>query len=334
MLQSYQPEQGGSSPSAPLFKNAPPANQLGAIVVSGWKLHTALSELQAPAYGLWAYLRGLDKSGSGCAIVGLEQICQALSCKPSTVYRWLKQGLGHWFRSWTNLGANQFRIYYRSITIICCERQINDLGAIAWVKPHELTRSGRKVVSAELETALAQHQAYYALKSKLEGAERDKLKNPSILVYDRSSEFSTGARRSHRFLVIRPDAPEIPHTTIGLLGGRLGICYRAAQNRLSNTWRAKKGFEPLDRLQVMRRFDEQETQAYKRCCAVHNNTQEGFNNLSGTKQAIIAYQGGFCWAGGNIYNPQVELKSSRFQRSRIKQAVARSNALVKQSFGG
>lgn len=299
-----------------------------------FKIQTVLSELKAPCFGLWAIVRGIDKAGSGYAIVALEQICQALSCQPSTVYRWLKDGLGHWFRSWTNLGSNQFRIYYRSITTICCERQINDLGAIAWVQPHELTRSGRKVITAELETALAQHQAYWALKSKLEGLERIRLKNPSILVHDRSSEFSTGAKRSRHYLVIHPDAPEIPHTTIGNISGKLNLSYRATQNRLSNDWRSLKGFQPLDRMQVMRRFDEAETMAYQRCCAVHNTSRVGLNNLSGTKQAIVAYKGGFCWAGGNIYNPQVELKAARFQRSRIKRSVSASNILIKQGLMG
>lgn len=299
-----------------------------------FKIQTVLSELKAPCFGLWAIVRGIDKAGSGYAIVALEQICLALDCQPSTVYRWLKDGLGHWFRSWTNLGSNQFRIYYRSIIPICCERQITDLGAIAWVKAYELTRSGRKVISAELETALAQHQAYYALKSKLEGVERDRLKNPQILVNDRSSEFSTGANRSRRFLVIRPDAPEIPHTTIGNISGKLNLSYRATQNRLSNQWRSEKGFPTLDRLQVLRRFDVQETAAYQRCCAIHHNTQIGLNNLSGTKQAIIAYKGGFCWAGGNIYSSDTELKSSKFQRSRIKRSVSHSNSLIKQGLTG
>jgi hypothetical protein len=237
--------------------------------------------------------------------------------------------MGTWFSKADRLGNNLVRIHYRSLENICKEFSLTELGAVGFVNFGALTRSGRKVVAAELEVAMAQHQAYYATRKKLAGSERDRIQNPAKIVYNRSSALVKGVSRGRRFLVIRHDATQIPHTTIGKLGDRLNRSYSTAQRRLSDQNRIDKGFEPLDRLQVLRRFDEQQTVAYDRFSAFHNPQRLGENpNIPGSRQRIIRYGGDYCWAGGNIYNPQVELKCCKVQRKRIREAVKGSNSMI------
>ena len=293
-----------------------------------FKLHSVLSELKAPCYGLWAFCRGLDVSGVGYVEIALEEICLNLQTKPSTVYRWLKSGWKTWFSDWKNLGKNVFRIYYRSILKVCAENQISDLGAIAFVKPVHLTRSGRKVKAAELEAQLAQHQAYYAAFKSLDKQDAQKL-TKSEKVFSSSSVLSPGASRGRDFFKIRPDAPIVPHTTIETVANRLNKSWGTAQYRLSNQYRNLTGFDSLDRKQILRRFSDRETQAYK--AALQGNFdsgRSGFNPISQTFQKILLIGGVYYWVGGNVYNFQDSLKGNRYERSRIRRACTRANAFT------
>lgn len=298
------------------------------LTSDSFKLHTVLSELKAPCYGLWAFCRGLDVSGVGYVDIALEEICVHLHTKPSTVYRWLKSGWGTWFSDWKNLGTNVFRIFYRSIVKVCAEHQISDPGAIALVSPIHLTRSGRKVKAAELEAQLAQHQAYYAAFKSLDKQDAQKL-TKSEKVFSSSSVLSPGASRGRDFFKIRPDAPIVPHTTIEKVSNRLGKSWGATQHRLSNQYRNSVGFEALDRKQVLRRFSDRETQAYK--AALQGNFdsgRSGFNPISQTFQKILLVGGAYYWVGGNVYDFQDSLKGNRYERSRIRRACSRANALT------
>lgn len=313
MTQSYQIQQESLQPSQGIFKFFP-----------------ILSELKAPCFGLWTYLRGLDRKGSGWLVVDVAIACIHLECAESTFRSWLTSGLGTWFSGYERLEKNQIRIHYRSLEKICKEFALADLGPIGYVSYKALTRSARKIVAAEFEIALAQHQAWYATRKKLEGADRDRIQNPADIVFSRRSALlrQSGVSRSRQFLVIRSDANQIPHTTIEKLSNRLGKSWSTAQRRLSNLNRIEKGFEPLDRCQILRRFSSEESNAYDRFRAFHNSKQLGENSRTGTQQRVIRYGGDYCWAGGNIYNPQVELKMFKAQRSRIKKAVEAVNALL------
>jgi hypothetical protein len=294
-----------------------------------FKLYSVLAELKAPCFGLWSYVRGLDRRGSGWFIVDVAVTCVHLECSESTFRSWLKSGMGVWFIKADRLNKNEVRIHYRSIENLCKEFSLFELGAVGFVSYKALTRSGRKVVAAELEIAMAQHQAYYATRKKLAGSDRDRIQNPAKIVHNRSSALVQGVTRGRRFLVIRHDATQIPHTTIGKLALRLNRSPSTAQRRLSNINRVEKGFEPLDRLQILRRFDEPQTIAYDRFSAFHNSKRLGENpNIPGSRQRVIRYGGDYCWAGGNIYNPQVELKCCKVQRKRIREAVKASNSML------
>ncbi len=300
-----------------------------------YKIHTGIAEPQgtvlapyARSYRLWAFLRGLDVNGSGCVKVGLEAICESLQVKPSTVYEWLRSGLGVWFQYSENLGGNLFYIRYRSLTRICCECQINDLGAIAFVDLKHLSRGGVKATVAELVANLLQHHAYYSAREKVDRSERYKITQPSSIPVP-ASELLAGAK-GQRFTRIAPDANVIPHTTIRNISSSIGRHCRTFQNRMSNSWRESKGLDPIDRTQILRRFSEQETVAYMRCCDVTGKrTRRAENPRSPNEcQAVLNYGGGLYWAGGNVYGATLDLKSSRFERTRIKKAESRTNRLA------
>jgi hypothetical protein len=185
------------------------------------------------------------------------------------------------------------------------------------------------VIVAELEAQLAQHQAYYAAFKSLDKQEARKLTKPSEVYESSTSELLAGEKRGRDFLKIRPDAPIVPHSTILNTANKMGRSWSTAQRRLSNQHRVSKGFDALDRKQVLRRFDEQETQAYKAAVQGHfDSGRLGFNQKSRSMQRIILIGGGYFWMGGNVYDFGETLKSSKFERSRVRRASTRSNALI------
>jgi hypothetical protein len=328
MTQFYHGSIGIAPVSANKFNPVTPPSpkKEGGILVSGYKLHPALSELQAPAYGFWAYLRGLDLCGSGCAIVSLEDVALTFSVHPNTVYKWLKQGLGTWFWRWTNLGANQIRVHYRSIVRIHAELKIQPAECAIVPSPKYLTRSGRKAGVAEIKTIVTHKQAIHAAKKSSNRRERN-LIDGSEYLRSNSSVSSLGDSKNRRYFVLKSDSPNCPHGSIRTMARSVSRAPSTIQNRLSTKFRIKAGLPRLDKIRVVRQLSQTQSQNYRENQrrseheAAHpcsKGSQFFVNPLSNSFQFVKEVGDRLFFLGGNIYDSVLEVRRNRWEKTRIK----------------
>lgn len=297
-----------------------------------YRIYSTLADLQSAEYGLWTYCRGVDVCGSGVVDIDLSAVLIKLRCGKSTFYRWLKHGLGIWFRHYRCIAPGQYRIYYASLSAVCVAFQIDDLGAIADVPIEALSRIGRKVYATELEILKSQHQAHYAATHQGTKADKAQVLDPSDTVDRKTSQFSSGAI-SPKYLKLEPNAPICPHTSIGRIAKLTGRAYSTIQRRLSNQWRTEKGFKPLPRLRVVRKLNPYQSESY-----LYNQKRESLvgqefelnarsanwliNPKSMSYQFIRNLGDGLYFLGGNIYQASIKLRGCRWTRRKVKLAMA------------
>ena len=306
----YQADRGYSNPSIERFK-----------------LHPTLSELKAPQYGLWAFCRGLDKAGSGFAVVRLEEVASIFGIHPGTVYRWLKSGMGTWWHDWCNLGAAQIRIQYKAIARIHIEQQLKP-GECAIVPIQYLSRAGRKAAVAEIKAIVAHKQAIFSAKRSSNRRERNCI-DASESFRSNSSDSLAGASKSRRFLILNANAPNCPHGSLKSMSRQLGRSVRCLQNRLSNHWRIKKGLPRLDRTRIIRELSPIQKANYLENKRRHQYQGDHpleigpdffVNPLSQSAQFVRQLGDRFYFLGGNVYDSPLEVRANRYEKARIRWA--------------
>jgi hypothetical protein len=176
-----------------------------------FRFFAAIMDARSECKRLWAYLRLLDKSGSGCALINIKLAARHLGCSTQTIYRLINLGVaptattptkgdGHrpqafvnplrWFGEVHRLGGGWCKIWYSSTVNICSGLGLQGPGAVADVEIDGLGRSGAKLISTELTAIQKQQQAYFACKSSKANRKRKVLKAWEQI----PSENSTGVK--------------------------------------------------------------------------------------------------------------------------------------------
>lgn len=303
---------------------APPVASKDGLLVA---LHSAIGDLKAQPTGLWYLLRLMDSDGNGWVDTSFAEIGLHLKCHNSTIYRWLKQGRGLWFRSYRKLVDGGVRVYYVSITKVCEQLQIRNLGHIGLVDVQSLTRSGIKAACTLIDALGGQRQANYACKLSLPKAERSRVIDPTTY-FDQSSDNTIGARRPS-YMVLK-GATLCPHISQSTIASNFDVTPGTIKRRLSDAWRIDRGLEPITKVRVVTQLDKDETANIM--AFLHGSPRHLFDRdpLTGKYRFIKFKFNRFYRMGGNIYQNDIPLTSRKFQRSRIKDAVDRANSLTPQ----
>jgi hypothetical protein len=147
-----------------------------------FRFYASVMDVQAECKRLWAYLRWLDRAGSGCAAIDVSIAARFLKCSRATIYRMLAAGLTptptvprkgdqrpsvvgaplQWFRDRVSCGGGVIRIWYASAVIVCEGLGLYSPGAISDVPIDSLSRVGAKITATELTALHRQHQTYFA----------------------------------------------------------------------------------------------------------------------------------------------------------------------------
>lgn len=93
------------------------------------RIYSRLLDTCEPAR-LWHVLRTLDTEGTGRVNFAMDEIATLMSVSTQTIYRWLKQDLGIWWRSRRRIDS-QVELYLSGIAKLACALGVDGLGAIA-----------------------------------------------------------------------------------------------------------------------------------------------------------------------------------------------------------
>lgn len=230
------------------------------------KFHALLADRSGcPEHRLWAYIRRSDASGSGWAVIAMDEVRAALNCGQSTVYRWLKAGMATFFRHYQHIAPGIFIVYYRSAKVAFQKSGLGEVGAIGYVDAEVLSsRNACKIVSTEMQIASLQNQAHYAARrGNPVAVKQGKIIKAEDVLRSEPSQYSRGVTVEKGFLTLEPDAPICPHTTLRSIARSSDRSISTIQRRISAEWRSDNDFEPLPKLRTIRFLNPIQTENYQ-----------------------------------------------------------------------
>jgi hypothetical protein len=269
---------------------------------------------------LWAYLRFLDPTGSGCASIDVNLAGLFIGCKSSTVYRMLAQGLTprngvRWFNGRFSAGCGVIKVWYASIFNVAKGLGLESLGAISEVQIDALSRAGAKFVATELTALHRQRQAHFAARA----TNKD---NPGIKILEPweqpPSVISAGVMG-----VVAREGVIIPAASIKGIASATQWSAYTIRRRLTNKVRVARGFTQIgkcptyirdlgdDRYIQLDRFLRDNKRSFK-VYAEDGVAYRLINNLTFR-------------IGPNIYREDYQLLSCRHLRKRCAKFAAKAN---------
>ena len=283
------------------------------------RIYTRILDCGREEARLWHVLRAMDPQGTGKVLTTPAALAQLMDVGCSTVYRWLKNGLGTFWRG-RRVVNGQTELYLSGIVQVVRSLGLGKLGAIAEVPIRILTRTGAKALSTQLDAQQLQRQAWWAANAQAKGNARKFILKPWERV---ASAISTGAN----------EVGNKPFPKYALIDGQwqlpgaslTGIrkqtdwkCDRTIQRRLSNSWRKERDLEPVAKLRV--------AEDLKDPALIYQLTQSGVGYFSTDKRVykVLPHTTGkYFVLLHNIYAEEYELLSCRRLRGRVKKMVER-----------
>jgi hypothetical protein len=284
-----------------------------------FRFYAAIMDVQAECKRLWAYLRWLDKAGSGCAVIQVSIAARFLKCSKQTIYRMLALGLTptptvprkgderpsvvgtplRWFRDRISCGGGVIKVWYSSAVVVCEGLGLHSPGAISDVPIDALSRVGAKIAATELTTLHRQRQAHYAARSA-KGNKGYKIIRP----WDATpSEISSGVSG-----LLCKAGEIIPGISIKGITKAADWSRFTIRRRLDNKYRKDKGFDPIGKSRIYTRAPEMD--AYLRSCAHYTSVV-----VEDGRTYKLLHDCAFL-LGTNAYQEEYRLLSCRHLRSR------------------
>jgi hypothetical protein len=241
-----------------------------------FRFYAAVMDVQAECKRLGAYLRWLDRAGSGCATIDVSIAARFLKCSRATIYRMLAVGLTptptvprkgdqrpsvvgaplQWFRDRVSCGGGVIRVWYTSAVIVCEGLGLHGPGAISDVPIDSLSRAGAKFTATVLTALHRQHQTYFAARVAKGNRHYTIIKPWSTT----PSAISHGVNG-----VLCKDGELIPGISINGITRVSDWSRYTIQRRLNNSYRKLRGFDPIGKTRIYTRAPEMD--ATLRSCA-------------------------------------------------------------------
>ena len=262
---------------------------------------------------LWHVLRALDTEGTGRVYFAVSDLAFLMSVSSNTIYRWLKQGLGIWWRSRRRVD-DQVELYLSGIAKVACALGVDGLGAIAEVPLDNLTRMGSKALATALEAEYRQRQAYWAAKKAKKGHAKKSVIDPHDAA---SSDNFPGAKG---MAVVR-NGFQIPGASIAGIAKTVERSQSTIKRRLNNQWRIDRDIEPIQKKRVATELDDPGLAFRLREAGI------GFmvtQNALGCTRVIKVLNDGLSkvvMLGCNIYSQPQELIACRGTRGRVRRML-------------
>jgi hypothetical protein len=280
----------------------------------------AIMDARSECKRLWAYLRSLDPTGSGCATIEVNLAGLSMGCKPSTVYRMLAQGLTvrngvQWFNGRFSAGCGVIKVWYTSILRIYRDLGLESLGAISEVPIDALARPGAKFTATELTAMHRQRQACFAARA----TNKD---NPGIEILEPwlqpPSVISEGVMG-----VVAREGVIVPAASIKGIASVTQWSAYTIRRRLTNKVRVARGYEPIGKCPTYIRDTNDEI--YFQLDRFLRDNKRSFKVYAtgGTAYRLInnlAFK-----IGPNIYREDYQLLSCRHLRKRCAKFASKSN---------
>lgn len=263
---------------------------------------------------LWHVLRALDTEGIGRVYFAVPEIALLMSVSTQTIYRWLKQGLGVWWRSRRRVDG-QIELYLFGVAKVACALGVDGLGAIAEVPLSDLTRMGSKSLATALEAEYRQKQAYWAAKKAKKGQAKKSVFDP----YDAASSDSFPGAKG---MAVVNNGFQIPGASIAGIARVIGRSQSTVKRRLNNRWRIEREIEPIQKKRVATELDDPELLFQLQESGVgfvvtenalgHARVLKVLNDSVRSKVVVL---------GCNIYAQGYELLSCRGTRGRVRRML-------------
>jgi hypothetical protein len=286
-----------------------------------FRFYAAIMDVQAECKRLWAYLRWLDRAGSGCATIDVSIAARFLKCGKSTIYRMLAQGSNltngvRWFNGRSSAGCGVIKIWYASTVNVFKGLGLECLGALSEVPIDALTRSGAKFTATELTALHRQRQAHFAVRATN--------KDPGIEIREPWLQSPSVISAGVMGVVVR-EGVIVPAASIKGIASATQWSEYTTRRRLTNKVRLVRGFTQIgkcptyirdigdNRFIQLDRFLRDNKQTYKVYCE-DGAAYRLINNL--------AFR-----IGPNIYREDYQLMSCRHLRSRCAKAISKANTV-------
>ncbi|MEM9006537.1 MAG: hypothetical protein AAGE59_23800 [Cyanobacteria bacterium P01_F01_bin.86] len=262
---------------------------------------------------LWHVLRALDTEGTGRVYFEVSDIAFLMNVSANTIYRWLKAGLGVWWRSRRRVD-DQVELYLSGIAKVACALGVDGLGAIADVPLSDLTRMGSKALATTLEAEYRQRQAYWAAKKAKKGQAKKSVIDPHEVA---SSDHFQGANR----MAVVNNGFQIPGASIAGIAKTVERSQSTIKRRLNNRWRIERNIEPIQKKRVATELDDPELLFRLKESGIGFLVQE--NALGHTRVLKVLNDGlsKVVVLGCNIYAQGYELLSCRGTRGRVRKLL-------------
>ncbi|ESA37753.1 hypothetical protein N836_35870 [Leptolyngbya sp. Heron Island J] len=237
-----------------------------------------------------------------------------MSVSTQTIYRWVKAGLGVWWRSRRRVDG-QIELYLSGIAKVACALGVDGLGAIAEVPLSDLTRMGSKAVATALEAEYRQRQAYWAAKKAKKGQAKKSVFDPHDAA---SSDSFPGAKG----MAVVKDGFQIPGASIAGIANTIERSQSTVKRRLNNRWRIERTIEPIQKKRVATELDEPELLFRLKESGIGFVVQE--NALGCTRVLKVLTDSGCSKVvvlGCNVYAQDYELMSCRGTRGRVRKML-------------
>ena len=263
---------------------------------------------------LWHVLRALDTEGTGRVYFGVSDMAALMSVSTQTIYRWLKQGLGIWWRSRRRVDG-QVELYLSGVAKVACALGVDGLGAIAEVPLSELTRMGSKALATALEAEYRQRQAYWAAKKAKKGQAKKSVFDPHDAA---SSDSFPGAKG----MAVVNDGFQIPGASIAGIARVVERSQSTIKRRLNNRWRVERDIEAIQKKRVATELDDPGLLFQLKESGIGFVVQE--NALGCTRVLKVLTDSGrskIVVLGCNIYAQGYELMSCRGTRGRVRKML-------------
>jgi len=307
------------SPLAKLLKSTPQlmehfmrremfGDELIAILPAG------LVQVAPGAAKLWCVARSLDhpeNRGNGCGIVGatLEEFSNWLGRSTRTVWRYLQEALkmGFIHRHWWE--GDRLKIEYVGLKPLCKKWGLKSIGAVGMFPLKDIQHA--KAKAAEIQAEDLQRQSDYKRKEEWGKYAKGAKSAAELLSGDSSSSarVSGGERvtRGHRLLYLAPHWRPFGGSQ-KTISDRIGVSVRTVQNRLSNSWRASRGLEPIDKAQTAHQvFEEMPLELLRHFIAKEET------------EGRYVFLGRRCFkVGCNLYRTSVLLRNHRYRKAEYK----------------
>ena len=288
-----------------------------------FRFFAAIMDARSECKRLWAYLRFLDPTGSGCATIDVNLAGLSMGCKPSTVYRMLAQGLTprngvQWFNGRFSAGCGVIKVWYASILRIYRDLGLESLGAISEVPIEALARPGAKFTSTELTASHRQRQANFAARA----TNKD---NPGIKILEPWLQPPSVISEGVMGVVVR-EGVIVPAASIKGIAAATQWSAYTIRRRLTNKVRVARGYEPIGKCPTYIRDINDEI--YTQLDRFLRDNKRSFKVYATGGVAYRLINNLAFKIGPNIYREDYQLLSCRHLRKRCAKFAAKANTAI------